>query len=685
MKKILLLILAVILSSCESPEKVDWDKLLGGSDKDSELTDTDSGNTGDDEDTGNSGNSGDDGDAGNSGNTAPDHDLDVSDTGDTGDGDTDSAFDDESDEDADLITDEDIVSPFCGDKNINEGEECDDGNKINTDACKNDCTFNFCGDTYIYATLEICDSNSASCSSIGIGTSGTAECRGDCSGWVTEGVCQRTFACSDKPLNSSWNTVSEYIQTWNGAAWSPVDSVTSYNLTPSSTQCRFKCDTNYTWNSGSGQCVPDTRIQSCGGLPANASWNTASSITQTWNGSAWIPTSTGTYNTVSSAEECRYICATNYTWNSGSSICVADTRTFTCADKPSANTEWNTVSNYTQTWNGTAWAPADSSTIYNATASTTSCRYKCSTDFYWNGSFCVSGSTTGTICTGQTKCYNDTVEITCPAEGSAFYGQDVQYVSECIPRSYTVNGTSGSDVVTDNNTGLIWQRTLSSNTYTWQGAINYCDGLNYAGQTDWRVPTRKELATLPDYGRSNPAIDTTIFPGTQSSSYWSSSSYVNYTINAWYVYFNYGYVNHRDKTYISSSYARCVRGSALPESSFTESTVSGKVIVTDTTTDLIWQKEYNSSTTWVNALSYCETSTYAGYADWRLPNIEELKTLIDDSKYNPASSFPGMPSNYFWSSSSRVSSTVRAWYVDFGNGEVAYNYKTFNYYARCVR
>jgi hypothetical protein len=336
MKKILLLILAVTFFGCESPNKIDWDKILGGSDSDSELTDS---------------NSGDDGDAGNSGNTASDHDLDVSDTGDTGDGDTDSAFDDESDEEADLVTDDDTVLPFCGNDIWEEG--------------------------------EICDGNSKTCYSLGIGTSGTAECRGDCSGWVTEGVCQRTFACSDKPLNSVWNTASEYIQTWNGATWSPVDSVTSYNLTPSSTQCRFKCDTNYTWNSGSSQCVPDTRVQSCGGLPANASWNTASSITQTWNGSAWIPSSTGTYNTVSSAEECRFNCNTNYNWNG--SQCAAATRSGqACTGLPS-NAEWNTASSITQTWNGSDWAPTTTG-VYNTTSSTTSCRFRCKTNYTWNSS-----------------------------------------------------------------------------------------------------------------------------------------------------------------------------------------------------------------------------------------------------------------------------------------------------------
>jgi len=66
--------------------------------------------------------------------------------------------------------------------------------------------------------------------------------------------------------------------------------------------------------------------------------------------------------------------------------------------------------------------------------------------------------------TGQTKCYNDTAEIACPAPGQDFYGQDAQYSTN--PRSYTkldAGGNALSDsaaswaMVRDNVTGLIWE------------------------------------------------------------------------------------------------------------------------------------------------------------------------------------------------------------------------------------
>ena len=46
--------------------------------------------------------------------------------------------------------------------------------------------------------------------------------------------------------------------------------------------------------------------------------------------------------------------------------------------------------------------------------------------------------------TGQTKCYNDSVEITYPNPGGPFYGQDAQYAGPA--RSYTKPGQNGAEL-----------------------------------------------------------------------------------------------------------------------------------------------------------------------------------------------------------------------------------------------
>ena len=42
-------------------------------------------------------------------------------------------------------------------------------------------------------------------------------------------------------------------------------------------------------------------------------------------------------------------------------------------------------------------------------------------------------------------------------------------------------------------------------------------------------------------------------------------------------------------------------------------------VVFDSSTNLVWQKEYAENKTWEEALSYCENLEYAGKSDWRLP------------------------------------------------------------------
>ena len=148
--------------------------------------------------------------------------------------------------------------------------------------------------------------------------------------------------------------------------------------------------------------------------------------------------------------------------------------------------------------------------------------------------------------------------------------------------------------------------------------------------------------------------------------------------------FDDGYVGLVSKT--DTNHVRCVRGATLPTGSFESSTVNSDVIVTDTETGLIWQKTYVTDKSWQQALKYCEESDYAGFTDWRLPNKNELASLVNYEKYNPASDFPDMPSEAFCSSSTYYQSDADyAWGVVFGYGYVGIVSKTDTSYVRCVR
>ena len=85
----------------------------------------------------------------------------------------------------------------------------------------------------------------------------------------------------------------------------------------------------------------------------------------------------------------------------------------------------------------------------------------------------------------------------------------------------------GNGTVTDKYTGLMWQRTTSQSGLNWEQALRYSKDLTLGGYTDWRLPNIKELLSLVDFFRINPAIDTDFFDDPASSGtrfFWSSTT-----------------------------------------------------------------------------------------------------------------------------------------------------------------
>ncbi len=119
--------------------------------------------------------------------------------------------------------------------------------------------------------------------------------------------------------------------------------------------------------------------------------------------------------------------------------------------------------------------------------------------------------------------------------------------------NYTDNGDG---TVTDISTGLMWQQATPNNSMNWEEALSYCATLNLGNHTDWRLPTIKELRSLADYNVRTPAINTTYFPNTISSFYWSSTTYAYSTYGAWDLTFDDG--NDRNQ-FKNDSHVRAVR------------------------------------------------------------------------------------------------------------------------------
>jgi Protein of unknown function (DUF1566) len=127
---------------------------------------------------------------------------------------------------------------------------------------------------------------------------------------------------------------------------------------------------------------------------------------------------------------------------------------------------------------------------------------------------------------------------------------------------------NGNGTVTDNLTGLIWTKNAAAfSQKTWEEALFTANNLQagYGGLTDgskagdWRLPNLRELQSLIDYGRYNPALPAVNpFTNVQSDAYWSSSTCADDTFGAWAVHFGNGVMGNGTKG--ASAYVWCVRG-----------------------------------------------------------------------------------------------------------------------------
>lgn len=261
----------------------------------------------------------------------------------------------------------------------------------------------------------------------------------------------------------------------------------------------------------------------------------------------------------------------------------------------------------------------------------------------------------------ETRVCHDTKDtVTCPSTPD---GQDGDY--EINVPVYSAN----DETVTDPITGLVWERNPNYVQTVKADAIAHCEGLTLAGADDWRLPTRLELTSLADAGRVGPPWPT-VFEGIPGNSFfWTSTANPVDNTQTFVINTNFPVYQFRANDSPGGGsgdlLVRCVRGGNLTGNLRAE----GQTVV-DERTNLIWQSGVAAaSMIWVDALATCESLVLDGHDDWRLPNIKELFSIVDDTTSNPAISmlFDQRPSDIFWSSTP-APGFQGAYPVNFTNG-----------------
>jgi len=197
-------------------------------------------------------------------------------------------------------------------------------------------------------------------------------------------------------------------------------------------------------------------------------------------------------------------------------------------------------------------------------------------------SICGDVNGNGTVTSGDAllvlkNAVGQPIELLCPSVAQILKtGETTSYgdgsdgaLQAGAPRSFTDNGDG---TITDNTTGLMWEKKDRSGGvheqdafFIWSDSGSAMDGnivsfflaaLNdgdgFAGHKDWRIPNQNELLSLLDYGTANPAIapefNSNCAPGctvlncscTRSDFYWSSTTSEGLATRGWTVSFGDG-------------------------------------------------------------------------------------------------------------------------------------------------
>ena len=277
--------------------------------------------------------------------------------------------------------------------------------------------------------------------------------------------------------------------------------------------------------------------------------------------------------------------------------------------------------------------------------------------------------------TYQTVCYDEdgTVLDPCPGSSENFYGQEPGFDNNEF--RYTAhNFDVVGDIVTENVSGLMWQKETPENyDYTLSDAEEYCNSLTIGGYSDWRLPTAAEFSTIINYAETTDGV------------YIHSSFTENRTdyLTKEGVVFSLNDVTTSTPVNPVGN-VKCVRGSCLAEQCIKRNMIFDYENALATISipggnlanikSVFWYFEIDKpEVSWKEALEFCESvETFDKIDKMRLPTVNELISLVDRNPLNPADGYFifSKLKNTVWTSTTVNAQHDKAYTINFADGNI---------------
>lgn len=535
---------------------------------------------------------------------------------------------------------------------------------------------------------------------------------GDCVGNT------RQAECEELPENAVWNSVTEITQQWNWSVWQPT-TIGVYNEEASATECRFKCKEKYEWDGA--KCIAVIP-------PCNAE-NADKTCKDYETGYIWSVKSDGTYTYRNQKAElyCKELTTDGLSWRLPN---IDELRTIirNC-DKTKTNgtcqvseENWSDETYWSEdTCGGCELNEAEGNSIFgdkskgfwSSTASNLSTRYA------WIVAFWASGYAQVT----STK-QDSEMLVRCLGSGKCKENFEVDGNFECVPASRPVKCEGLPENAVNNPAGHNIYQTWNEESGKWLPSTQYIYCSSY-DSSRCCFQCKSDFKWNSSAEKCERRSRTVKCQGLQYNGEWNTVNEITQELyNGEWIPSNEGEYNETPSTtkcrfkckeeyepMLPRIYEDTIHCQHVECGSLIYNTHSCK----DSVSNLTWSPVTSSVLTYSEAFEYCKRMSWGGYNNWRLPTIDELRTLIINcpstatggackvsekdgclqyecrannclcSDYSSVDYFKLGEASPLWSSSTVSDEEDLAWIVDFAYARVMPEKKYNPAYVRCVR